>query len=763
MAQSFFTASKTRSNRPGWSITFRHPVRTDSQGKRGRKVRRGLGTNEEDEADRLVAQMNQILRDPTWWSAAKRREAELKFASPVVSAFFDELQAGRSDPEMLRDAQIPMPGVEDGYARVLFVGTTGAGKTTLLRQLIGSDPDEDRFPSTSPAKTTIADIEIITADGPFEAIVTFFSEFQVQAYVEECIADAALVARGGAATEKVAERFLNHRDQKFRLSYILGPWRETVGEDEDEFSFDEEVRVDVPEEDALPDQEIVANRNELEVIIQRIVALSSAIERQVSIDLDLNLLNASSEDKEALQELIDEAFEAELNKQEDFHEVVQDVLDRVKTRFELIPAGEIHREKSDWPTSWNFRSEDRRDFIRNIRWFSSNYWPHFGRLLTPLVQGIRVRGPLYPAFMPNGARLVLIDGQGLGHTPDFSMSISTEVTRRFDQVDVILLVDNAQQPMQAASLALLRAVAASGNHEKLALAFTHFDLIRGQNLKSMPDKRAHVMASVLSALTALKDILGTQVIKAIEFGLDARCFMLGGTDRRLTGLPPKAAGYMESQLNALVAFFISSLRLTDEVEAELIYDPMGVSFAVQDAVSKFQSVWKARLGLTSNASARKEHWTRIKALTKRIGNELSLEYDTLRPLADLHSRLLESISRYLDEPSGAPADVDEAERAKMRIRRIVSAQLLTLTKERLIERELSGWRDAYIKEVGIGSTHRRALRIAALYEKAAPLPQAAMTEGARVFLTEIVDVVGSAIQTVGGRVKSRQIGADARP
>jgi hypothetical protein len=94
-----------------------------------------------------------------------------------------------------------------------------------------------------------------------------------------------------------------------------------------------------------------------------------------------------------------------------------------------------------------FKSDDRDDFIRHIRWFSSNYWPQFGRLLTPLVDGIRVKGPLYPNFLSEHPKLALIDGQGLGHSPESSSSVTTHVTRRFSQVDVILLVDNAQQPM----------------------------------------------------------------------------------------------------------------------------------------------------------------------------------------------------------------------------------------------------------------------------------------------------------------------------
>lgn len=57
------TATKTRTKRPGWCVTFRHPVRNDSRNKPGLKIRRGLGTTDEQEAERLVEQLNQLLGD----------------------------------------------------------------------------------------------------------------------------------------------------------------------------------------------------------------------------------------------------------------------------------------------------------------------------------------------------------------------------------------------------------------------------------------------------------------------------------------------------------------------------------------------------------------------------------------------------------------------------------------------------------------------------------------------------------------------------
>ena len=94
MGKGFNVASKSRSNRPGWSISFRHPLRNDSRGRAGLKMRRGLGTSDEAEAEAMVNEMNAILSDKSWWNAAKRQEAMLRFSKPVVDAFYDEIRGG---------------------------------------------------------------------------------------------------------------------------------------------------------------------------------------------------------------------------------------------------------------------------------------------------------------------------------------------------------------------------------------------------------------------------------------------------------------------------------------------------------------------------------------------------------------------------------------------------------------------------------------------------------------------------------------------
>lgn len=757
-----YSASKARSNRPGWSVSFRHPLRTDSRGRPGLKMRRGLGTTDEAEADRLVTEMNALLADRTWWNASKRMEAERKFSRAIVDAFYDEIQAGREDPEALREELIALPTAEDGYSRVLFVGTTGAGKTSLLRQLIGSDPDKDRFPSTAPAKTTIADTEVVQAEGNYNAVVTFFTEFQAQASVEECVIDACLAKFDQASIDKIADRFLNHRDQKFRLSYVLGSWHKASNpeddpeDDDDEFSFEDEPETinDEQENGGLTVSERAENREVLNSFLGEIDTLTAKVVKRLSNDLGIERGKPAGADREAAEQLIEENFEAYLAEDESFHELVQDVLDRVRKRFDLIEEGTLELHRSGWPRRWQFETNDREQFIGQIRWFSSNYWPHFGRLLTPLVNGIRVRGPLFPAFAETPPRLALIDGQGLGHTPDSSSSVTTHITKRFDRVDVILLVDNAQQPMQAAPLSVLRSVAASGHSEKLAVAFTHFDQIKGPNLRKPADKRGHVMASVLNALSNLRDVLGSPVVKSIEHNIDERCFMLGGVDQNLARLPARAADYMRDEFASLLEFCEAAILPPSPPEACPIYDPTGISFATREAVSNFQGPWLGRLGLAAYEGVRKEHWARVKALNRRIAGELDDEYDTLRPVADLVARMTESISRFLDEPNNwtrEPENEQERQAAIARIRRAVSSAMHELALRRVVEQHLAEWRSAYELR-GTGSTFQRARTIRGIYDEAAPIPDAVMPPPSKQFLAEVRRIVTNAIEANGGEV-----------
>ena len=660
------------------------------------------------------------------------------------------METGKINPGELREARIPLPSQAEGYARVMFAGTTGAGKTTLLRHVIGSDHERDRFPSISTARTTTADIEIITADGPFEAIITFMPEHEVRAHVDECLEEACLVAIQGQSNAKIAGAFLSHREQRFRLFYPLGPWQKDEPSSDEGFSFDDEEAEDdfLDEDEAVTAEERACNKERLGEFVARISEIARSNGDKIAAELGAFESMDDPEDRAAWLEVFTDA----LFEEEEFGRLALDVMEAIEDRFGLVEAGEFERGPTAWPTLWLFKEENREGFLQQVRWFSSNHYRQFGRLLTPLVDGVRVRGPFRPAHdeLRVAERLVLLDGQGLGHTAKSASSISTRVTRRFSEVDMIVLVDNAEQPMQGAPLELLRSVGMSGHSDKLAVVFTHFDLVKGHNLGSYEQKCDHVLGSVGTAIASLRQGLGAPVAAMLERQIEGNAFFLGGLNRA----PDKIPTGFRAQLRDLIALMQTAAQPAEPVEAAPRYTIEGLEIALRDAVEGFLGPWKGRLGLRYHDGIPKEHWTRIKALSWRFANAWNdNEYDDLRPVADLVARLQENISRWLDSPSGWTRDPEtqqERDAALASVRKVVFQALHKLAEERLADEHRPDWQTAYWFS-GRGSGHRRAEEIDRIYEEAAPAISSAMSGQARQFLHNLHRIVREAVEAAGGQ------------
>ena len=336
-----------------------------------------------------------------------------------------------------------------------MVGTTGAGKTTVVRQLIGTDPEKERFPSTSSAKTTTSNIELIcNSHNTYRAVVSFFDKSYVRQHVEECVLSAGMAYLETKERQEVEGKFLVHSEQRFRLSYLLGSSRSlATAPVEGEITDEESSETDGAIESEISLQEKNVLGNKLSVYLDKIISISEQSYRGLANELDVDVKNAKKDDLITLQERIEERLYA----QENFQTLVDTILDNIEGKFESLENVSVVKDKSNWPLYWSFESTDRVGFITKINKFSSNYAPNFGCLLTPLVEGIRVAGPFQPSWLPNDeTKLVIMDGEGLGHTPDSASSISTSITERFQLADAIILVDNATQPMQAAPTAVLQ-------------------------------------------------------------------------------------------------------------------------------------------------------------------------------------------------------------------------------------------------------------------------------------------------------------------
>ena len=767
MANQPYSASLSRTQgRSGYSIIFRHPVRLDpATGKPGVRVRRGLGTRDDVEAERLRDQLNDLLSDTKYHQPSARTEAERRFDQRIVAIFFDNMVPEPTDFEALREAVIQLPSYKsNGYRRVLLLGTTGAGKTTLVRQLIGTDPEKERFPSTSTAKTTIHDTEIVMSDGAWRAVVTFVGIDEVREYLNECISAAVLAAARGPDDAEILRRLLNHVDQRFRFNYVLGNGPKVSKSNQiADFDDEDEEPDDQGEllaENGLGDVDLAATNEILDGTVGKLRELADRHRDHVR-----ETVGAQEEkDKRVADEIFEEELDNLLRDDEDFHHVADALMDQIANRFETLPPGkEVRKTRQGWPLSWSgeWPVENRAEFLRAISLFSSNYAPLFGRLLTPLVNGVRVAGPFVPKWSGDQApKLVLLDGEGLGHTPRSSSAVSTAVSRQIDAADAVLLVDNATEPMQAAPIAAMSEIVTTGNARKLILAFTHFDQVKGDNLPNASAKALHVLASAENVLAAFAVQHGRFGELALRQRLEEARFFLGGLQEPLAQDDKEGKGTID-QLHKLLAA-IDRVKRPESADARPVYDRLNLGFAIQDAAKDFHAAWRSLLGLESGTLP-KEHWTRIKALNRRLAEGMADEYDTLHPIADLRKELKDRIYVFIQNPlgwNGADSTQEEQEPTEEEKRNTydtftneMSQQLLELSRRRLRDEFIGKWQDAY-RERGHGSTFRRARIIGdQIYRPAAPVPDATPSPDHNQFLREVIDMAEAVAQKIGAELR----------
>ena len=643
-------------------------------------------------------------------------------------------------PLNIRDEAIPLPSRDDGYATVMLVGTTGAGKTTVLRQIIGSD----RFPPTSTSRTTTCDIEIVTTDGSYMAVVTFMDEREVRDEVEKCLQNACRVAVTDNRDDRVARALLSPPEQRFRLSYPLGRWepRESLTRSGSTDSFEPTLS----DYEATSDEEKVQNQDRLENYVSEIRAATSRVIKQTDAAGSTLADARGAGERDAWMGLFAEILETD----EGIKELTQDILREIRERFDRVGNGEFVLDENDWPLAWQYQSPDRDDFLTEVRWFSGNHRDQFGRLLTPMVNGVRVSGPFVPADirLQTDRKLVILDGEGLGHSAQTATSVRSEISSRFSQVDLILLVDNAQQPMLAAPQQLVREAGSAGYAGKVAFAFTHFENVTGDDLDAIEDREDRVRNPGRDAVDTMRNDIGDDVAEDLLDRVEDFAFFLEHMDRPTGQLP----SYSISELRRLLDAIEEAAHPEERATASIKLSSKDLDMAIIDAITRFHEPWQGWLH-GRHPDYRKEHWTRVKALTLRLTKGQS-GYDTLRPVDDLRARLQDGVSRWLNRQSAAVDDnatPEERSAALATIRQEVHRLLQNVAQHRVALRNTIAWERAY-DHSGRGSSYRRADDIEAIYRRAAPAIEFDRSTEAQDLLNAVYEAIQAAAEEVDGRL-----------
>lgn len=748
---NIYTARVYRNEgRKSFSVSFRHPLKTE-RGKVGRKVCKGLGTESEKEAEQLRDNLNNLLAAKELHSQASRQEAVKRgFDKRVVDIFYDGLDPAAKDNRADRERLLELP--TNGHTRTLLLGITGAGKTTLLRRLIGTDAKTDRFPSTSVNRTTTCQIEIITGGRDYRAVVTFLSQHQTQQEVVESLSAAVLEAVEDGDDERVMNEFLEQSDMRFRLKYILGGWGKSS--DEEEFSFsDDDASESESDADAVSASEAEQLQKFLQNVLGRVQKIAHAARKHVEGIFEKKLSELEGDERDyALNEIQEEAEQSDA-----FLDLVSDVMLEIQERFAFVQSGEFEKTSPGWPVAWSLTepASRRKEFLAAIRWFSGNAKPQWGRLLTPIVSGVRVRGPFRPEWAVGKYEHVFIDTEGLAHSKA-SADVPNELTSLFKSVDNILLVESAKNALHSPAAAkVFEAVSSTGYTPKFALTFTHMDHVSGENLQNAKDKRDHVFGGVRNVLdNQVAKNVSRDAARQLENHLQTNTFYFDYLDSKKypTKDESKIAKFEKTigkQLSDLTIHLASRTQPDLKLPAYPVYSMHSLGIAVREGSQAFVESWEARLGFKRVEAFPPAPWQSIKALSRRYAEGWLWDGFWLQPIDNLISTMRNVLSKFLDTPmdwGGRPNATEEEKTAAInRVKNEINEALTKLAEQRLREKPLLDWQKAYERR-GTGSTFERRHLVRNIFQVQVPIPNSVSDKIAQEWIEIFKKLIDEAVE-----------------
>lgn len=717
-------------NKKSYTVNFRHPVVKDKSGKYGLKIHRGLGTDDEVEAERLANKLSELANNEYWWDRSKRKEAYNQYPDVIVDAFYDCMEEVVENAENYLN-RIHLPGRDEGYIRSLIFGPSGVGKTSFLRNMMGTT--KEKFPTTSTGRTTTCNMEIIfSEDAAYEVVVTFMPRVLVEMYTQECIEAAVEYCLEqkcqGIDLKILAEKLLIHRDLIVRLSYILGDL--TLKADED-YGFDEELEFDVneSEEDEADEYKY---KQDTESLVRIIIDFLDRVRKIATVLL---------EDRSDLEDA-----EFDLEETDDVLQLRDDIINEIIKRFGLIDKGEKLNVRGKWVNAWYFKTTDRSEFIKTVKMFTSNSKRAWGGLLTPIVQTIRVKGNFKSEDIKGSCKMVLFDGQGLGHKTT-ATSIPNELIKYFELSDSIILVDNAQAPMLENIKMALKAVIEYGFAKKLAMLYTHVDMMEGNNFSSFADRKRHVLAALESYLFEMKKNNAYIFSEVEASAIRNATFFFSDLDKVKTS--KMTQHYTVKLYEYLRDLLQESITIGD---VRLKYDAMTLVERLKIALASYRQEWGGRIGYPHKTSDT-EHWSKIKALTRRLAyfNQDHYNYE-LMPLADFRQEVAEQLNVFLNKPLLITPE-EASEEVKVALISEVKSQINNKIAKFVAEsmwrdqEQLERWIEAY-SFTKQNSTYYRAAKINEIFELAAPqIGQFSynMTDIQKQYVMKVIEIVESTL------------------
>lgn len=593
----------------------------------------------------------------------------------------------------VRDNYIPF---NSGSKILSLFGITGSGKTTFMRRMLGIDPENEKIPPTSTSRTTTYNFEAIVSESEYyQACVTFLDKDYIDYIIKDCLSKAVRKYHSNKDISQAFNVLFEDTSQTFRLKYIVGNIEENA---------------------------------EVKKKYSDIIARCAEAYRD-----NYNIFNGIGSQQYSDMELfeLDELIHEELIRSEQFKEglnkIYKDIFDKF---FSIIDKknGEIilDKNKSKWPLGYFFKTQSRDNFIKKLHHFIGIQKKMWGNVITPLIDSVRISGPFLPSWIGFNPQLAFIDGKGIGHS--VQQSISASYVEIFEKSDYILIIDEASKSMQQSTRDIITGIVKHGYLSKMLVCFSKYDALIGDNFETDDDKIDHIQNTFRQLCEDIKkgnNECGYQMVKDLENIQHSRFFYL--PDVNGEKVSKKFSSEIEKFLNCIDVDIKNALKTIKTVNCEKKnrIDVNGVVVSKTDiqnleerkfelqynndfetAIKNFIELWKAKLNLPSEIAAQSEHWTRIKALSRRLGRMNISSYDTLKPIDDFIDSIQSVIYLYAKKLS-----TDDKIIQKL-------SQLNRDKSRNCIQtKQIQNWETAYSRS-GLGSAFLRSKDIDGLLDRA---------------------------------------------
>jgi hypothetical protein len=255
-------------------------------------------------------------------------------------------------------------------------------------------------------------------------------------------------------------------------------------------------------------------------------------------------------------------------------------------------------------------------------------------------------------------------------------------------------------------------------------------------------------------LAAIGEDLGPFAERALRKRIETGRVFLESIDKPLVETT-KAGARSVGQMEKLLELMEETVERLAPVKGTPRYDRMNLVLAVKAAAENFHNAWFPRLGLEHKPGVDKEHWTRVKALSRRLAANMADHYDTLQPVADLRKALQDRIYVFVQSPlswEGKEPDLDEKQVVFDALAEKLARRMLDLASQRVWKGKSDEWRSAFGKQ-GRGSTFVRAEIIGTeIFDPAAPIPDLTPSLDRNQFLREVAKEVQDAADECGAKL-----------